>query len=124
MEKWVQIFKRPVVFEVLSQIDGPVGFQVTKGFHHVELPTVIAGFSLPIPPPSFVAIPQTLRKSWLYDASTWFATQWVHGAAWFEAPSHNGSSTYAIGPRCEVAGFHVSSRPTASSRDSNSPLHG
>ncbi|KAI8564604.1 hypothetical protein RHMOL_Rhmol03G0193400 [Rhododendron molle] len=87
MEKWVQIFKRPVVFEVLSQIDGPVGFQVTKGFHHVESPTVIAGFSLPIPPPSFVAIPQTLRKSWLYDASTWFATQWVHGAAWFEGES-------------------------------------
>ncbi|KAG5537143.1 hypothetical protein RHGRI_024544 [Rhododendron griersonianum] len=34
-----------VVFEVLSEIDGPVGFQVTKGLHHVESPTTIASFS-------------------------------------------------------------------------------
>ncbi|KAG5545495.1 hypothetical protein RHGRI_017854 [Rhododendron griersonianum] len=49
-----------VVFEVLSEIDSPVGFQVTRGLHRVESPIAIAGFSSPIPPPSSIAIPQTL----------------------------------------------------------------
>ncbi|KAF7147437.1 hypothetical protein RHSIM_Rhsim03G0266400 [Rhododendron simsii] len=35
-----------VVFEVLSEIDGPVGFQVTKGLHHVESPTGVANLSV------------------------------------------------------------------------------
>ncbi|KAF7142638.1 hypothetical protein RHSIM_Rhsim05G0107800 [Rhododendron simsii] len=35
-----------VVFEVLSEIDGPFGFQVTKGLHHVESPTGVANRSV------------------------------------------------------------------------------
>ncbi|KAI8556367.1 hypothetical protein RHMOL_Rhmol05G0247100 [Rhododendron molle] len=34
-----------VVFEVLSEVDDPVGFQVTKGLHHVESPTAVACLS-------------------------------------------------------------------------------
>ncbi|KAG5557371.1 hypothetical protein RHGRI_007583 [Rhododendron griersonianum] len=34
-----------VVFEVLSEINGPVGFQVTKGLHHVESLPAVASFS-------------------------------------------------------------------------------
>ncbi|KAF7126522.1 hypothetical protein RHSIM_Rhsim11G0180100 [Rhododendron simsii] len=35
-----------VVFEVLSEIDGPVVFQVTKGLHHAESLTGVANLSV------------------------------------------------------------------------------
>ncbi|KAG5566272.1 hypothetical protein RHGRI_002017 [Rhododendron griersonianum] len=50
-EKWPGVIVvaganlQDVVFEVLSEINGPVGFQVTKGLHHVESLPAVASFS-------------------------------------------------------------------------------